>query len=88
MTRRRAWLAALTLLCVGGAALVWLGHGLRDQGTRQRLFAEARIPLRVSNPVGAALTLYRAGTTAADRQAVELTSGETWLAIGNYTWTR
>jgi formylglycine-generating enzyme required for sulfatase activity len=74
-----AGLAGLAVL--GGA---WVTMALRDGIVRQRQFAAGRVPLRVSNPLGAHLTLWRAGSTVGSATEVPLPAGEAWLESASY----
>jgi formylglycine-generating enzyme required for sulfatase activity len=84
--RRLAWLvaaaAAVTGLTLSGAGT----FARREYGrvVRARHLSRGETELRLVNPAGAALSLYRAGATLEDARALPLEGGDTWLPPGRY----
>ena len=73
--------AASIGLALGAAAF---GRGELRRLMRARHVARGQIELRVVNPAGASLGLWRAGTSLEAAEAVPMPSGECWLDPGRY----
>jgi formylglycine-generating enzyme required for sulfatase activity len=74
--------AAAALLVVTGAAS--LARSELRRVARARHAARGETELRVVNPAGAAIELFRAGSSLEDAAPLALPAGETWLEAGRY----
>jgi hypothetical protein len=77
-----AFAAVAALLGLTGA---WsLARSEARRAARARRAAGGEVELRVVNPAGVALALFRAGAALDDATPVPLAPGETWLPEGRY----
>jgi formylglycine-generating enzyme required for sulfatase activity len=84
VSRRASIVAAALLAGAGLGAAAWLTLSVRRDGARMRAFTEGRIPLRIVNPAGPPVRLFRVGDTPRGHDPIEPSEGETWLEPGNY----
>ena len=77
-----AVVAAGALLVLTGA--VSLARNELGRAARARHAARGEVELRLVNPAGAALALFRAGETLDDAAPLSLPAGQAWLTDGRY----
>jgi len=79
--RRIGAVAAALLVGAAGFLVARASMSSREDESR---FSRGETMLEILNPVGAAVTLHRAGKTLEDSRPVSLVPGGTWLGEGNY----
>jgi formylglycine-generating enzyme required for sulfatase activity len=84
--RRLAWAAAVAAgaLLLAATGAVTLARGEYRRIARARHAARGETELRIENPAGAALSLFRAGDTLAAAEPIAVAAGGQWLPPGRY----